>query len=396
MPDAPDPIVTVRLERSGRTTENVISYTLDSGYTVPTDGFELKIRESDPELLRGLAMEPVEISINGNSQCIGRIERVSRQVANVATCSGRDYIADLVTNRVDPAFTVAKDSTLFRMLADVLAPNGIKEIYDANEIAMRDVRTGKGAGAAAIPGFRALKQQDGKPADGEGAYQFCARQLKRFGATLQPGISRDSVWVTAPNYQQAPLYSIRVSADPKESGKNKPIDATSTEDFADFPTYVLGLGKAGKAGKQKSDISQRLEIQDFAEALNNPKLTDTLRGVTYRGHRKPKDGPDGLERGEVYRLLSITDKTLNSQSELERRSVREFSELFKKTQVYECTLPGFTDEESGAMWAVDTLVRIDDEVRDVHEVMWIANRTFTFNARATTRLVCWRLGAYQL
>lgn len=399
MADLADSILTVRLERLGRTTQNVKSYTIDSGFTTSTDGFEFVLYEKDRSLLRGLEMEPVELSLNGNSQAIGRIDVTERSEGSSITCRGRDYIADLVTNRIDPTFKVKKDATLFQVIGDAVAANGINNVLDTTGFSLRDIRTGKKVDAADIPGFKQLKQEDANPQPGEGVYQYINRLLKQFGGTLQPASSRDSIWITAPNYTQPALYSIQVSDDPTESGKNNVIGTPrATRDFSEFPTYVLARGKSGKAGAKKTDIAQNLEIQDFIKDRNSAELNDILRGVIYQGRRLPKDGPDGLVAGQLYRLLHILDKAINDQSQLERRSVREFSEMFKKTLVYECELRGHTDPVSGALWSTDTIVRVDDAIREVNEPMWIANRTFSFSPTqgARTRIRCWRLGAFQL
>lgn len=66
------------------------------------------------------------------------------------------------------------------------------------------------------------------------------------------------------------------------------------------------------------------------------------------------------------------------------------------TLAYRVTLRGHTDPETGAIWTVDTMVNVQDEICGVNEPLWIAKRTLRFSPTegSTTQLECWRPGSF--
>jgi prophage tail gpP-like protein len=77
---------------------------------------------------------------------------------------------------------------------------------------------------------------------------------------------------------------------------------------------------------------------------------------------------------------------------------RAIWDRLKDTLLYKATVKGHRDPDSGALWTIDTIVNIQDEVTDVNEPMWIHKRTFRYTpgSGAETDIECWRIGALQL
>jgi len=75
--------------------------------------------------------------------------------------------------------------------------------------------------------------------------------------------------------------------------------------------------------------------------------------------------------------------------------LRAIAERIKDTLLYQCTVNGHINEESGAIYSVDTLVEVFDEVRDVFETLWVEAVTHSYqSASATSTLTCRRVGSY--
>jgi prophage tail gpP-like protein len=59
---------------------------------------------------------------------------------------------------------------------------------------------------------------------------------------------------------------------------------------------------------------------------------------------------------------------------------RAISDRAKDTLVYTCTMPGHRDRQTGAVYAIDTLVDVNDDIREVHEPLWVIGRKFRYSA----------------
>ncbi len=59
---------------------------------------------------------------------------------------------------------------------------------------------------------------------------------------------------------------------------------------------------------------------------------------------------------------------------------------------------GHTDPESGAIWSVNTMVEVQDDICGLNENLWIASRTFSNSGGqgAVTDLELWRPNVWQI
>ena len=79
----------------------------------------------------------------------------------------------------------------------------------------------------------------------------------------------------------------------------------------------------------------------------------------------------------IYKPLFFRDKTAKNQEQIEAAVARALAEKLRETLVYTGAVRGHVDPTSGAVWTVDTLCHVRDEIEDVDEVMWISERTLT-------------------
>lgn len=396
-PDETDPQLLVKLETSGRALTNITEYSLQSSFLTSTDGFEFTTYAEDRTKLQDLELEPVELLLNGNSQVIGRIDQSEiGGNGSAVTFRGRDFVSDLVECNVDPTLKITQGMSLFEAITLAALPVGIDSIISDDDIAMREIRCGvKGKKSSGDSGIKALTVEDLKPKPGEGIYEFCNRLCARFGVTIQPGNNRTTLVLAAPSYSQTPLYELQRTDDPDKSVANNILDARVTRDYSSFPTYTLMNAKTGESGQAKKDVVKHFDMSILASAFSD-EMGRILGAHSVPGRRKPEPGIGPLPPSQLYRLLYLRDEESRTQEQLERAARRAISSRLKDTLRYSATLLGHQDPHSGALWAIDTMVRVSDSILGVNEDLWIESRTFKYSAGqgATTEIECWRPNSF--
>lgn len=387
-----DAVLSVRFPELDAETDRVESYSIDSGYLTPTDGFTVKIYDEDVAKVRGLEMQPVDILVDNNVQLQGRVDQTVI-TDKAVTCNGRDYIADITECNVDPTLKIKEGDTLSDALLLGLGPVGIDTILSDADFALRDIRTGRRIGAPPLADFRQGKLEDYKANPGEGLFEFYNRIVARFGCTIQPGSDRNTIYLTAPNYGQEPSYEIIVSdGDDSLRSSNNVLTATATRGFASFPTYALFNGWKTNKGGERVPVAIETDILDLAATFSE-ELAQTLNAQVQAGRIKPGTTRPG---SKLYRLLYYRDDDSRSQEQLEKSALRAIAERLKDSLIYTCTVQGHRDPRTDILWATDTIANVNDDIRDVHEPMWIARRTFRFDrgSGAVTDLTMWRKGVF--
>ncbi len=405
MAELHEPQLVLRLApRSGQAVHTlderrITSHSIDSAYLTPTDGFKLTVYDQEPEKLRGLERQPAELIIDGRQQAVGQIDcvRLGEKGSSVSL-TGRDYLSDLTEDRVNPAIKVAKGMSVGDAILAACAPQGIKTIE--GPASKRNILTGITVGnASPPPDFKQAKLDEYKANPGEGVFAYINRIAARHGFTLQPSSRRDRLVAGEPDFGQTPSASVTRRRDPEAARRNNIIgNPTCTRDWTHTPTVVVVTGKQGVASKGSTDLSVTLKLRDFApQALKD--LSQEVQDSIVDEIPAPGTPPPNVDGERLfYRLLFHKDEQATNQGQLDRVARRLISERLRDTLKYEVTLRGHRDPKTGAMYAVDTTVDVDDEVCRVHETLWVARRTFAYSrtAGATTKLECWRLNTFSL
>lgn len=371
----------------------VTSYRIDTGYMTSTDEFSFEVYDDDPVRLRSLLWEPVELTVDGCPQLIGRIESVERgRIPNFAVISGRDYLADLVEGHADPGIKIAANQTLPDAIKLICSPYGITSVVSSEEAKMRDARTGINVKTGkASPEISSLKLKEVVPKvesndTGQGCFEFANRIAGHHGLTIQPGRTRSELVLSEPNYDQDPSLTLW-----RSDKKGNIASGTSVENGARTPTCVLASGEQGEAGKSAKPIAANFGLNSVAAFK---QLSDSY-SVTER--RLP--GKSGaIEFGKLYRLFYFKDRDAKTQAQIERGLARALADRIKELLVYHATLIGHKDAKTLAIPAVDTTVQVDDDWCDVHEQLWIARRTLRWRSGVedAVDIECWKLGAVTL
>jgi prophage tail gpP-like protein len=383
--------LSVKFEALGRETNRIASWWIDSEFLTSTDAFQFEYVEADePELLQGLECQPVTLTVGESPQLVGRIDETTiGDKGACVTCDGRDYLADILESNIDPLVTITEGMTLQAACKLMCSPNGINLVLGDASV-MRNARSGRNPRTGkAPPDFLALKLQDLKPESELGVYESLNKLLARHGCTGQPTLKRNELNLVAPNYDQEPLY--RVVRSRKQGGGNRIISGVARRSFARFPTYTIVRGQETGAAKDEKSPKNTTALIDSAA------LTPETQKVSVKGRVKPS--PHGADpTGLLYRLLYIHDKTAQTKTQVNAAAFRAIWDRLKDTLLYSATLRGHQDPDSGAIYTLDTVIDVQDEVAGVAEKLWIHKRKLGFDAKggATTQIKCWRLGALQL
>lgn len=378
----------MRFEALGRETSNVESWSIDSSWLISTDGFSFTLLDANPANLRGLECQPVQLLVRDAPQLVGRIDVTERgESALAVSCEGRDYFGDLVECHIDPLVAFTEGMTLQKAVELAASPCGIKLVLGDASV-MRNARTGVRRGRGKPADFITLTLQDMKPDEGQGIYEYINRLAARHGGTPQPTLNRNELNIVAPNYDQDPLYTIRRSRDGRSNRIKK---ATARRDFSSFPTYTLVRGAGVTPAAQEKSSKNASTLNESAG------LTPETLAVSVKGRVKPSpSAPDAT--GKLYRLLSIHDQHATTRAQVQAAAFRAIWDRMKDTLTYRATLRGHTDPDTGAIYTIDTIINVQDEVTDVNEPMWVYRRTLRYDSKsgAETDIECWRIGAYQL
>lgn len=381
--------LTVRFDALGRESSSIGQWQIDSSYLVATDGFSFEYKDDRSANLRGLAAQPVTLTVGESPQLVGRIDVTEKEHAFSIACEGRDYIADIVECGVDPKLAFKEGMTLQAAVQLACSPCGITIVL-GDAAVVRNARTGKRPGGRAAPkDFLTLSLQDLRPDSGQGIYDYVNRLAVRHGVTAQPVLARNELLLQAPNYDQDPLYQLRRSFEP--GGANRIKRGVARRDFSSFPTYTVALGLGG------TDAATEKTPRNASGLIDSALLTPETQAVAVSGRRKPAPGGPDAD-GKLYRLLSLHDRTARTREQVNALAFRAIWDRLKETLTYRCTLRGHTDPDTGAIYAIDTIADIQDDVADVNERMWVYRRRLSYSPQggAETELECWRIGAYQL
>lgn len=410
MPELTNIQLQFELQQS-RITDNIKSYSIDSAFMAPTDGWQISYYETDLAKTRKLHLQPVRIFINGRLQMVGRVDITEvGGDGHAVTLEGRDYLSDLTECNIDPSIKLKKEMTLEQAILLACSPAGITKIL-GDRVKYRNIQTGINVQTkAADQGFLDQKVEEYKAEPGEGMFEFCNRILARHGATMQPTDSRDTVALVAPDYSQAPVATIIRQANNPDGAANNIISAVARRDFSSFPTHVMcngrtsGVGQIKKATFVSSDENGERTVTEGPLATKVTQLSGVIEtmaaastpNLVIIGRLKP--GESKPSKTSLYRLLYLRDEQSRNQEQLNRVMYRAAAERIKDSLQYTVTLKGHTDPATGATYAPDTVIEVQDEVCDIFERLWVEKRTFIYDDKGgpRTQLTCWHLGAFVL
>lgn len=362
----------------GKTLKQWLSYSVDSDFLTPTDGWSLSVGDArlhTDETYKSLVPDSkVQIYMGESLVLTGIVDVVEftsdTSGGTICNVRGRDIMRTLCKSNVWPGLKI-KDLTLADMVSKVLEtyyPESRPELY-LDDKANRSVLGLKGA---FTPAERSAKQKQlidrAQAHPNEGAFEFIARQLRRHGlwiwATADGGIV-----ISGPEYNQEPSYKIiRKRGDGTSS---QWLSARYTYDRTNVPSFLQVRGKSTSKEWEKTEV--------FGVAADPNAHHGTLGLKWYNGVIEP-----------AY----VQHDEAKDPDQCKAFALQELTRLKADERVYTVTAIGHRDKATGNVFAVNTVAAIDDEFTGVSEKMFVKGRTFRKDSGGTTtELRCVPLGS---
>ena len=395
--------LTVEIESTGEIWERIESYRLTSNYLTPADEWEfVAYAHDDPGSLRRKfrPLMRVKLYIDGQLQVIGRIDKTTGTGGSKSSLmvKGRDYMAELVDGGADPAVTFTAGQDIGDALLSLWRVFGVRTL-DGNWNLTRNRLTGRQPFIGEpTHSFHEAKLDEFQVKHGDGAFQAGDKIVARHGFTIQQGGQRGNVAIVEPMFGQDPIGEL-------VRGGNV-MDASADRDYADVPTVTIITGRVKKKKKQNVDaklFARTAGIGDDANA-NEEQLLPAIQQFPSFGDLAPSEigKLDEVERialepvsllrqarvdwkaktmpfepddDVLYKPMYIEDKVCRTDEELKRGARRELSRRLKSCLTYNCTVRGHRELASGAIYSIDTMWTVKDEIEDVNQAMWVLERT---------------------
>lgn len=297
-----------------------------------------------------------QLLVNGAPQLSGFIDKVAIESSHSGTSvsvSGRDILSPVVDSHIDRKLAVKKNTSLVDLAKlvfhtefelPVTFGTGFVDILSDSQAIDRARDRMVGNAVKARPVKRRRKAVDPlkeiRPRPNEGAFAYFLRFAHRVGfhAWAQP--DGQGVLLGEPNYDQdaiGELVNLRGGA----GGTNTIERASITSDNTSVPSHVYVYGKSSKPGDKSSVIGY---------AVN--------------------------EGAPFFKPFYITDDESDDKDHADAYAIYMLGKALRQACVYQITVRGFSDPVTGAIYNVDTVLNVHDEVCGVDGPMWVEKRVF--------------------
>lgn len=401
----------VRMQIGGVVLETWDSYDLDSELLTPADSWSFTApvvgSVASREGLRASIEEnwsSVEVTLSrdgsDDARCVqltGVVDDVAfsddRNEAGTLRIMGRDRAAALVSSSADLSLGFDEETYFAQAIQDVVRPYGIDVVtesaparllatgqtvrldrprvlrayarsmgLDVEAVSMaagrRTARSGNATLDASSTSDRArerarrghaagmtgsdverLRVSDARPQVGETVWDFIDRHCRRFGV-LPWMNARGQLVISSPDYDQAPLFTLRRSLRPGDRTNN-----------------ILSGGWVTKYGQRASEVT-------VYGRTRSPDAT-----------RSPFHATVAADDVPFHRPMVIHDNSVRSEEEAERRARRELARQRQDALVLEYQVQGHG--QGASIYAVDTVVEVQDEATAREGLFYIVGRRFT-------------------
>lgn len=428
--------VVLRLPDLGKTITNWSSYHFNSGFLKPTDSWSFTISGEDLTLYQQLLVggTKVQLSINERIQCTGYIDvqniSYEPKSGTVININGRDILAKMVNANADPTFQFQSSMTVGDLINGMIVKFGIRTVYNTqdtnlniitgrpnnqsvktsivntptttfirknpNDLKLTPVITNVPTTQVTSnikPGLSKLPIKEFKPRINEGAYAYIERLIKREGLMMKAVADGSGIMVISPDFTGPVDYQIIQKKD--DTSNNNVLRSQMTMSQIDQPSLIVATG----FGTNKTDIKKsRLKvimINELAGLDENgnpyPQVQAEIAKwpnasiLPIRKELIPKNRP--FNTANAFCPIYLTDDEAKDIAQLQKFVTRKMGEFQQKSLNVRYTVLGHT--QNGAPWAVNTLVNVDDDINNIHQIMWVMDKTFSKNLSGgtTTELV---------
>lgn len=408
--------------------KNVTSYSLDSDFFMPADGFTLEIGDDRADQLnKNINIgSRVAISINDNPQLIGYVDKIqysyNRGGGKILHIQGRDALGTIGDSICHPSLKLAQDDTTITSLNKIFDigsswskgyfnnsnPYGL---YGLTSLSIDD----RFSATKAIGGNVGIKARTGKtlrslvknlqhaidhlirPRHEEGIMQFAQRIAHQSGLEIK--LARGGtfeVLINSPIYTRdtPPLYQlIKQSNNPK----NNVITGSMDVNWTKQPTVIVGevVASGGLYRKEDRKVICINELTGYqrglAPTLDNalPQVKEFVNSTTTKyGYYLMEPNVNLITSipntiinliPSTYRPMFLYDENIASFEELKFAVAKKMAQYQNDFFTLHYTVENHTN--NGNIWQPNQLVNVIDDTFDpnnsVGSVYWIKRVTFT-------------------
>ncbi len=370
------------------------SYEIASDFLTPSDAFHFTVGDEDLPADQRDALKVgagVRLFLNGNPVLAGFIDSVhvsaDKHGGQKWTVTGRDLLSIAVDSTADPLLQFKEGCTIADVLKKLFEPlwkadDDFDIDNDANRSAMTSVRgkkLSKGGKKKGPRELKSIKLHMLKPHNHEGKFTFAARVAQRQGLWIWASADGEQLIVGKPDFDQEPVCQLRrtfsgttnvLSMDVTFSGQNQP-SVLIADGFSGGAEFGKGRMKAWALnpyfGVDKDGfILPKVQevVSKFPEAK---QVILTTQPFTKRIAEMP------------IRPMFLHDDEAHTPEELENFVRREMSLLMRESLKVHVVVEGHGQSTTDGFipWAVDTTVKVTDEVSGLDETMYVLSRHFT-------------------
>jgi prophage tail gpP-like protein len=405
--------VTLRILDTGEEVPVWSSYTVDSEFLTPSDGFTFVCADEDavydlaPKLLPGTF---VQLEVNDAVVATGIVD--GQNIAHtpgsgtVLTVECRDAMGRLVDACVDPLFVFSAGMTLADLFTRIVAPLGFTTFSNSDKFRQAIVaKTAPPAGttspatpapgapastllvevSASAPPLTSFTLQQAKPHEGEGAFAFLARHCKRFGLWLWSDSLGSTIIVGSPDYTSAPLYSITNRVGDGAFYDSIKVDRSTKEQ----PSLIIATGH-GAGGDFDHAPLKSAAVNELVALDDDDAIVSDVQSILakHKGCTLAPLTPELRRYGtganwsrKKHWALFLHDQEAKTPAQLENFVQREMGERQSHAYVLRVTVGGHT--RSGHPWCVNTIATVDDDALNIHDTFWIRQVTFRKSVEGT-------------
>jgi hypothetical protein len=353
------------------------SFTLREAFTDPLGSLQFMARpplEQVTEYAQRLQKgELCGVMVDGKPQAAMMIQTVRTTVdANTGVSFQVDAVTPLkllLEASVDPSTSklLASDAPVIELVAEVVEPFGLGEVFADDDIAQVRSKTGKNPRATSTK-TKGLKYQEASAQPNENAYQFLSRILTRLGVMLRMDPVGGGVYITAPHYDGVSLYSVAQARTGNAGGSDRFFGAVEVIDSNEgqFAEIVIIGAATDKPGATRA-TTPRSTVRSEDINADRPPYRSTSLPYKPRFHR------DASCR-DIDRAVSVGKLVLGLSAE------RAFQVRGR--------VPGLVSLD-GTPWTIDTLGDVFIEALAFSEQMWLAERTMSVGADGQHTELVW-------
>lgn len=343
--------VTLVIQTSGREFGLWTSLELSDDFLTPCQTVKLEVAADETrfDLVKEVHHgDGFVVLVNDQPQCSGFIDSVGISYqghsGTTVTIQGSDGLSRLVRGNVDPRMQVSE-----KMTAADLVEKVVKEQFGYGYTIFGDYDSGRSLCVGKPIKSKTTKRrkkltdkvENIRPHDNEGAFAYLMRIMHRVGLHMWFQPDGKGVVLSGPEYEQSPSYALNNFLD--GSILNNIESADCTVNVSGVPSHVWVRGKDGRPGPKSKMIG-------FYDNSANTS-------------------------GNFVPFYAKDDES-STKEHCDSVAAYIVGKAMKDFLTYSCTTRGFTNQQTGAIYNVDTVVELNDERAGISGDMWVESRTF--------------------